>query len=186
MASLKEIPFGLCHCGCGEKTKLSPRTRLSKGTIKGQPYRFIAGHQTRIPEPGYLIDPKSGCWIWLSVPNKHGYGYLERGGKSFSAHRFVYEKIKGAIPTGYQLDHLCRNRICVNPDHLEPVTQQENIRRGNTGINMSSKTHCPKGHTYDDKNTRIGTRGERRCRACLRQWDKERRPRKSLAASNSI
>jgi hypothetical protein len=88
----------------------------------------------------------------------------------FRAHRVAYEALIGPIPDGLQLDHLCRNRACVNPLHTEPVTQIENIRRGEAGVPSGSqqraKTHCPQGHPYSQGNTYIRKNGHRMCRTC--------------------
>lgn len=111
---------------------------------------------------------ESGCWIWMGALNVGGYAQVQvskpkRGIKS--AHRIMFELFRGPIPKGLDLDHLCRVRCCVNPDHLEPVTEAENVRRG---INFNSlKRYCPSGHPYDQDNIyRNPTTGERRCRAC--------------------
>lgn len=103
-----------------------------------------------------------GCWEWQGQRLKSGYGHYKRT----TAHRWVYERLVGPIPAGLQIDHLCRNRPCVNPAHLEPVTPLENIRRGK---GHGSETHCPHGHPYDEENTRWRARGSGRdCRACDR------------------
>lgn len=110
-----------------------------------------------------------GCWEWQAAKFVDGYGMFKmpgRAGKVVRAHRFAYEVLVGLIPTGLTIDHLCCNRACVNPDHLEPVTGAENTRRAVPG--MSKKTHCPRGHAYDAQNTRVGRDGFRRCRACDR------------------
>lgn len=123
---------GLCECGCGVKTKIATRNRLNRDWIKGQPIRFIAGHYNNIKNriwPQYIID-KGGCWIWQLSKNPDGYASYAINGKYISGHRYFFEEKYGKIPKNGQLDHLCKNRICVNPDHLEVVTQTENIRRG--------------------------------------------------------
>jgi hypothetical protein len=94
---------------------------------------------------------QDGCWNWTGAVAPGGYGKFnvekKKIRKCFNAHRWSYEHFKGSIPNGLTLDHLCRNRRCVNPDHLEPVTIGENLLRGNgvSGVN-ARKTHCPKGH----------------------------------------
>ena len=112
---------------------------------------------------------ESGCWLWLAQHNKRGYSvFALHHGHPFFAHRYSYQLHKGQIPQHLQLDHLCRNRGCVNPDHLEPVTGRENLRRG---INTNrSKTHCIKGHPYDLANTYFRLNGQRGCRRCKALW----------------
>ena len=109
------------------------------------------------------------CWYWMSSINKKGYGNFWINGTSKIAHRISYELFRGKIPQNLQVDHLCRNRRCVNPQHLELVTLQENVKRGNSGINMSSRTHCPKGHEYNKENTFTNLNGSRVCKTCYRK-----------------
>lgn len=104
-----------------------------------------------------------GCWEWTGFRNEMGYGHL--GNRR--AHRVVYELLKGPIPIGLVLDHLCRNPSCVRPDHLEPVTKAENNRRGiRTG---SKQTECRRGHLFDEENTYIAPGGWQECRTCRRE-----------------
>ena len=108
-----------------------------------------------------------GCWLWTgNINSATGYGRLGFGGTNLVAHRVAYELAKGPIPTGLVLDHLCRVRHCVNPDHLEPVTIRENTLRG-VGIpaQRARADKCKRGHAYDDANTVI-QRGYRLCRKC--------------------
>lgn len=130
------VPYGYCQCGCGEKTTLSRQNHRERGWVKGEPKRFMKGHGTRGAGAGYKED-ENGCWIWQGHITSHGYG----SGTYTWAHREVWEKHRGSIPDGLQLDHLCSVRACVNPEHLEPVTAVENIRRGMTG--SCSRTFSP-------------------------------------------
>ena len=116
----------------------------------------------------YIPEPNSGCWLWMGACNQKGYGQIrQQGGKRQVAHRVIYELLKGPIPERLTLDHLCRMKICVNPNHLEIVTLRENILRGN-GIPAQNarKTHCLHGHLFDDKNTVVDPNGHRRCKKC--------------------
>lgn len=119
------------------------------------------------------IVPGDGCWEWAGAHNRDGYGTAyttPTGAKPQGAHRVVYELLVGPIPEGLTIDHLCRNRGCVNPAHLEPVPKHENILRGEgVAARNAAKTHCPQGHAYTAENTRITRVGSRRCRTCHRE-----------------
>ena len=103
-----------------------------------------------------MPEPNSGCWLWTASLDGKGYGQIMCGRNNLKrAHRLVYESLRGAIPAGLDLDHKCRVRSCVNPDHLEPVTRAENLRRGiGNRAALQAKTHCKNGHEYSVKNTR--------------------------------
>lgn len=109
--------------------------------------------------------------------NGRGYGQIGCSGTVKMAHRAVYEALVGPIPEGLELDHLCKNRLCVNPDHLEPVTHQENVKRGRAGYHRKPlQTHCKRNHPFDEENTYVTSSGKRQCRACkalLKQDKKE-------------
>ena|ERR1017187_9891063 len=105
------------------------------------------------------------CWIWPFAASKAGYGQKRIGGKATYTHRVAYETLVGPIPDGLVIDHLCRVTRCYNPSHLQPVTRQENARRGKWG---ALTTHCPQGHPYDEENTYVDPDGARRCRTCHR------------------
>lgn len=116
------------------------------------------------------VEKTDGCWLWTGSRSTGGYGYFYLNGRNSPAHRVAYEMLVGPIPAGLQIDHLCRVRNCVNPAHLEPVTQRENLLRGETVTARSaSRTHCPQGHPYDAENTSVRKTGKRDCRTCHRE-----------------
>lgn len=125
MSDSQDIPYGYCHCGCGGRTTISERTKERWGWVKGQPRLYRTGHNRRTPGPHFIVDD-NGCWIWQKSMTPQGYGTIRGEG----AHRVFYEDAKGPIPEGLHLDHLCRTPACVNPDHLEPVTNELNSWRG--------------------------------------------------------
>ena len=128
------------------------------------------------------------CWKWQGSKSSNGYGIVRWNisdtGKAIQAHRFIYEMVKGKIPDGKVLDHLCKNTDCVNPDHLEPVSQRENILRGEGfAAVQAKKTHCKRGHEFNEANTIItdGKSGYpiRKCRICYEaRWRKYYVPKK--------
>lgn len=114
-------------------------------------------------------EPNTGCWLWTGMLSDLGYGRLWSREKQLpiNAHRLSYEMHKGKIPDNLTLDHLCRTRSCVNPDHLEAVPLQENIRRGFSPPAMNArKTHCNRGHNFSGFNLILRSDGGRRCRQC--------------------
>lgn len=123
-------PDGLCMCGCGKPVPRAGRTSRKEGVVMGEFIKFLTGHHRRLSPVDYIVDEATGCWNWQLSLDHHGYGTVCVKGKRTGAHRFIYEQANGPIPEGMSLDHLCRNPRCVNPAHLEPVTQAENVRRG--------------------------------------------------------
>ena len=130
------------------------------------------------PIPEYRPD-LGPCWIWQGTLDSHGYGVFRIGSRSdtstrnVKAYRLSYELSIGPIPQDKEMDHLCRNRPCINPLHLEPVARRENILRGQTFAAINAeKSLCPKGHIYDLFNTGF-YKGSRYCRRC----NNERRAR---------
>lgn len=120
-----------------------------------------------------------GCMEWGASKDGKGYGKFYLNGHLVPAHRFAYELVIGPIPEGLQLDHLCRNRACVRPDHLEPVTARENLLRGETlAARNAAKTHCDNGHPYNTENTYWHKPNRRKCRACSRERQRFYRARR--------
>ena len=126
-----------------------------------------------------VVVADNGCWKWVGTSNTHGYGHFHANGRSRLAHRVGYELMVGPIPKGLELDHLCRNRCCVNPEHLEPVTGKENLRRSklHRGAINSDKKFCNHGHPFDSINTYYRENGSRKCRACHSDAEQKRRAR---------
>ena len=127
---------------------------------------------------------ESGCWVWVGALMPNGYGYFRCGKKTQYAHRVSYVLSNGEIPKGLVIDHLCRCRSCVNPSHLEAVTQRENLLRGDTLIARQLKnTHCPQGHELTLENLskyklKLGTRY---CLTCHREREQKRRAKKLIS-----
>ena len=125
-------------------------------------------------EKYYIPEPMSGCWIWIGAKKSTGYGVTRWNGKKNALpHRIAYTLLCGPIPTGLTIDHLCRNRLCVNPSHMEAVTNKVNILRGNSfSAQNSRKTKCPRGHKYN----RIGKKPDgtigRICGTCQKEYSR--------------
>jgi hypothetical protein len=134
-------------------------------------------------ESKYAVDDND-CWIWKAGLKPNGYAQFWDTEKVGYGHRWSYTYFKGEIPNGLQIDHLCRVRSCVNPDHLEAVTMQENVARGELGSYLDTqktKSHCDNGHEYTPENSyqRTDISG-RRCRECKNDNNRQYRKRKAL------
>lgn len=127
------------------------------------------------------VEKTPTCWLWIGAKHASGYGSLWREGTYHGAHRVAYELFRGPIPVGLELDHLCRVRSCVNPEHLEIVTRRENMLRGPTlQAANAAKTVCCHGHPFTADNTRV-YKGMRVCLSCRRETDQRAKARKRAA-----
>lgn len=170
----------MCECGCGADAGVYSATQ--DGHRKGEPKRFISGHNDtggRPPEPleaRYAVKDcgyKTPCWVWQRTIGRKGYGTIWDPGrqKLARAHRFFYERFIGPIPTGLQLDHLCRIRACVNPAHLEPVTQPTNQQRGmNAKLTREQANEIRRRGLRDADGRRQGRRSGESLNALAREF----------------
>ena len=146
-----------------------------------RPKNTPEGFWMRVDQSGGLF----ACWPWTGSVISTGYGNLSFDGRYQLAHRVSYQLTSGAVPAGLELDHLCRNPVCVNPAHLEAVTHRENIHRGvGWGGRHARAAACPTGHPYDEANTGVKKNGRRFCRACSRTRSSAYYHAKSRGQSN--
>lgn len=121
------VSWPTCACGCGGRVPAIQRSAPNRGYVKGQPHKYISGHQhKKFGDTGFTV-LESGCWEWRHAGGA-GYGTIRVEGKSVNAHRWLYENRNGKLERGLDLHHTCENRRCVNPDHLVAVSRSEHIR----------------------------------------------------------
>jgi hypothetical protein len=174
-----DMANGICQCGCGQPTAIATRTRVERGQVAGQPLKFLLGHNSHeLPPLADRFESRfqvaaNGCWEWTgSRTSDRVYPrFCVAKTRYVLAHRWSYEHYVGPIPDGLTIDHLCRNTLCVNPKHLEPVTAVENVMRGEGVCAQNArKTHCKRGHALTPENiyhkrSRKGQPG-RQCKRC--------------------
>lgn len=185
----------LCECGCGQTP--SPTARFVRGHKScGDPVERFWRHVDK--NGPWLPHVDTPCWVWTGSTNgadRTGYGSFRfgsifdpGGSKSTSAHRFSWELVKGRVPPQRELDHRCRNTLCVRPDHLEVVTRRMNLLRGLSPCAINArKRFCPQGHPYDEDNTRVDSRNQRNCRTCDRnRWSRRSQKRPASDAFEEV
>lgn len=167
-------------------TQAAECRKISSGALRPEPTRpgaFAVPSDTaeRILS---RVTVTGDCWIWTAGLTGNGYAALRHEGKMVLAHRLSYELHVGPILEGLVIDHLCRNRACVNPAHLEPVTNRVNILRGESPSALAAiATHCKHGHEFTSTNTRIKRSGKRSCRECDRAQKRGERSRTAKDAT---
>lgn len=175
-------PYWLCRCACGSEREVQENPLVHGRTL-------CCGCEKKPRKPleviprikrYTIIDPDTGCWVWQHKKNNGGYGTISVNGRQMYAHRASYEAYVGRIPDGLVIDHLCRNRACVNPSHLEPVSFSENLERG-VGVPQivnRHKTHCVHGHLLSGDNLYQRNDGRRGCNVCRKLADQKRGARR--------
>lgn len=165
---------GVCACGCG--MVVNPRREYVHGHNRRGSIPHNLGQAPDLSR--YSIEDRgygTPCWIWTGRVADTGYGRIEHRGVNTGAHKLSFLEAGGQIPDGYVLDHLCRNRACINPAHLEPVTVKENNLRGDGFAGRNArKTHCKHGHEFTPQNTIPWGVNGRACRECRRVRDRVR------------
>ena len=172
------VARGWCKGHYSHWNRYGTEPTLSKRGLK--PWTSFR-HDKAMAEPlarfvnSFTVNPETLCWEWDRDTN-YGYARMAVARRGVRAHRFSYEWFVGPIPSGLVLDHLCRVKRCVNPDHLEAVTDYENLLRGNTVVAFwANKTECSKGHSYTPENTYLYPDGERGCRTCKNGYQRAKR-----------
>jgi hypothetical protein len=177
---------GLTCAECGQHFEPS-RKRKRQQTYCS---RRCSGMAIRVPveirlQAKSILDPMSGCLLWTGCLNASGYGTIGIEGKSKLAHVVAFRTSGGTIPDGYQIDHLCRTRACIDPAHMEPVTPRENWRRGQSvGARAIRTGGCGRGHLFDEGNTYIEKGGSRKCITCTKMHAARRSARRRAAITH--
>lgn len=168
-----------------------------KGSTAGRPIPPLSEADQRRFWAKVQLPDERGCMTWTGAKTSGGYGSFRLDGATYRAHRISWTLENGPIPPGMVLDHVvCRNKACVNPEHMRVCTARDNNMAPDGGARMfaeaqSAKTRCPAGHAYTAENTyhvppnKSHPNGKRRCRTCMREWDRAYRLRKRLAAADS-
>lgn len=127
---MRDVPYGFCHCGCGQMTEISRWSDASHGYVKGEPRKYVKGHSgyTKRYQPAYTIDPDTGCWVWNHA-TRYGYGVAKQDTGVVQMHRWYWEQVHGPLADGLQLHHKCGRRACVNPEHLEALSSYRHNRQ---------------------------------------------------------
>lgn len=184
----KTLRPDLCACGCGEEAPVIACSHAARGYVKGERHRFVVGHNQRgrfdmrdLWERVLLkCEPEGDCLVWKGGRQADGYGTIGVRGRKMLVHRVVYEYFYGPIPDELQLDHVkargCKSRACCNPLHLEAVTCQINVLRGNgLAAKNALKTHCSSGHLLSPDNivrSHFVLAGKRKCLICAKAYSK--------------
>lgn len=165
----------LCECCCGEPAPIATYSHAARGWVKGQPKRFISGHngrRVRKPERYEVRDCgfETPCWVWLLLKDARGYGRVNpRGERSpMLAHRFYFRERFGYLPP--ILHHLCDNTSCVNPEHMLALETHGDHH----AVEQADRTHCRRGHAYAEHGRFHGNGNGRYCRACERENERKR------------